>query len=306
MKRTLKTSGDEYVTDCPKCGKKDHFYINKHTGKGYCHRCHLSSGDLSFTLKLLGDKSLRSQFDLRTQKEIVQSVVLPECYPIWEQCEGKENELIRRKVLTYLKKEREISDYSDWVYWDIRFTPQYEVLIPIYQEGRLVYWTARSIWRNSKQRYRNPSAKRGNVLFNIDTALLRPTALSWNLFMEEVLWKDHKSYESGIWIMEGVFDVMSSHNPKAIALLSNSITDYQRNLLLANSKKFFVFLDRQAVKEALEIADELYRCHSEVWVYIPTVDKDPGDLFTVRHDKWQDYTLSLKYKLGMKNIKEVV
>lgn len=130
------------------------------------------------------------------------------------------------------------------------------IIIPIWQNGNLVYFQGRSI-TNHQNKYYNPSITTDNVckndfIFNIDTA---------------------KQYET-IYICEGAFNAMSI-GPCACALFGKtlSLTQYEQIITKINkTSNIVICLDYGAEQEALNIVNQLSTHFKTFMLIMPTKD----------------------------------
>ena len=92
------------------------------------------------------------------------------------------------------------------------------VIIPYYKNGKLIYWQARSILANDKNRFLNAPVIRDSILFNID--------------------KLNSFSKMPLFVTEGVFDAMMVDG---IALLGSTLNAQKQELLSkSNRHKIFV------------------------------------------------------------------
>jgi len=132
-------------------------------------------------------------------------------------------------------------DYSTSLNYGITYCNQghYKdrVILPVIDCGEIVHFQARSIRHSSRHfpKYLNPPIPRGGVLWNLDKA---------------------KTYEYVV-LVEGIFDGLSV-GPHAIALLGKTLTQTQIQMLMSSDiQNAIVLLDKDAIRSACKIAEQL-------------------------------------------------
>lgn len=154
------------------------------------------------------------------------------------------------------------------------------LIIPIYLQGQLVNWTARSILKEevAPLRYKTLSHKEGykpRAIHNIKHTLLDYDCLAQN---------DGRA----LIVCEGPMDAMKINlyganlKVRATCLFGNSMSALQASLLARLTTKYPVFvvlLDSDAKVQAMKVAGELAAIHPRVaQVDLSGPVKDPGDL----------------------------
>lgn len=94
------------------------------------------------------------------------------------------------------------------------------IIIPFYENGRLVYFIARTFEKNNSFRYKNPKGiDAGNFVFQVD------------------------KLQDDVFIFEGVFDALSLHASQiGTAMLSNKLKQTQITKILDKAPKRIVFV----------------------------------------------------------------
>lgn len=157
----------------------------------------------------------------------------------------------------YIMKDRKLSK-DDIIKYNIGYcaTGKYGgyIIIPSYGEDMNInYFIARSFY-NSPMKYKNPSFKK-DVVFN-------------ELFI---------SWKKPIILCEGVFDMMAIKR-NAIPILGKYIQPQLKLKLLTHSvKNIYVALDKDAVKDSLNIIQEFLKNDINVY-FVNLSDKDPGEM----------------------------
>ncbi len=239
----------EYLANCPMClsrvGKEDtghKLYINpnkyssklKKRGSWFCQRCNYRGWGLDLLgvfaveesnkrveLLSIGDK-------LRTAITTNANFEFPESYST-----EFSNSKLGEQAYDYLTRARRI-DPAKIVYYRLGYCSygRYKgcVILPVFDQGNLVYFVARSIFG---KRYLNPPLPNRTILFNY-----RPNA-------------------KRIIITEGIFDAIAA-GYDGVALLGKYLKDGQKELIsLAQPKEVYVLLDDDAKQNAVSLARSL-------------------------------------------------
>lgn len=121
------------------------------------------------------------------------------------------------------------------------------VVFPVYEDGRLIFWTGRAIDRGSVVPWLSHKAKEW------------PFPV-WNL--------DNVNGES-VTLFEAIFDAAMVHNGVAILGASNRADEVIDKILAKNFVKITVVMDNDDAgrRAREEIAERLSRKHRNVWVY---------------------------------------
>jgi DNA primase len=128
---------------------------------------------------------------------------------------------------------------------------RWRIVIPVFEDGRVVYWVARSIY-NTEPIYLYPEVEREAVIFNIDRARELGQAV----------------------ITEGALDAIRVGDD-GVAIFSTVLLDQQLFKLL-DIPSIIVMLDEDAREKALKIAQKLSEQHKpSKLVFLPK--GDPSD-----------------------------
>lgn len=165
--------------------------------------------------------------------------------------------LTARHSLSYLKK-RGITK-SDIVKYNIKYceTGTYSnmIVIPSYDsEGKLNYFTARSIEKDPYVKYRNPDVSRDVIPFEL--------FINWDL---------------PIILCEGPFDAIAIKR-NAIPLFGKNIqSSLMKKIVTSKVQKIYIALDNDAIKKALNFCENLLNLGKEVYL-VELPGKDPSEL----------------------------
>ena len=288
---------EEVRLDCLQDGcpnPKKHLYFNVVKGVGYCHRCNSSMTlkelicslngtsieDASSMIEGVGvNRIVRLQNRLKLLKErgkVEEScpspVSLPSGFRVFTPEEAETHFYLKKRKIPRDTVLNHRMGYCLTGRWADR------LIIPLYQRGELMGFIGRSffdppsslspigkkIWARANSYVKVLNVKGFNsskLLFNYDR------------FGEEVI------------VTEGVFDALRC-GPSGTALFGKRMSSYQEGLLKEkNPEKVYILLDRDAYKEAREIAFRLSKIGLNVYLGRLTKVKDPGKLLKDQIDE---------------------
>jgi len=252
---------NEYLFFCPFCSHhKPKLAINVETGRWHCWVCETRGRSLISLLKKVNApqsriKQLRSllheDIQFEETEESTKALVLPfEFKPLWNTTKDYE----ARHAMVYLKS-RGVT-MTDIIKHNIGYCSDGEyanrIIIPSYdKEGQLNFFTARA-YRDIKPPYRNPIGSKNIVGFE--------SLISWKF---------------DILICEGPLDAIAARR-NAIPLFGKTLSQELRNKIILNRPPgVYLMLDRDAVLNAVKIAQDLVK--QDMKVYIVQLDeKDPS------------------------------
>ena len=270
LKRTL---SNQYRFNCVICGDtRKRMFISRTNLMMYCQNCGWKGHFINF-IKLIEKVSTgKEAFNILNN---IGSIVSPKTFQSTTQEEVKPN----RESIEPPEFLRSILDGSidssypiqylvsrgfgieTMKYYQIGYCVKgkyrHRIIIPIFEDNRLVYYVARSYVDNYRKVINPPNSLKSLWIFNLNNAI---------------------NYDC-IIISEGWADAMSI-GANAVALLGKTISDDQLSKLrLYNTKKFVVFLDDDALLSAIELANKLTLCGLDVdLVMTPEGMGDPNDL----------------------------
>lgn len=233
---------------CFRCGFSDRSYSNF---VKYYEGVKLNLQNLDLSSKSLTDFKNIILKQLNIKPKIEKKIELPEGYEEAYKDKLAMNYLTKRKLDIETIKQYGIG-YTNIGYY------AYRVIFPSYENGKLIYFSARSIFPVEKKSL-NADADKDNLLFGLD-----------------VYEKTEKDF---IVIVEGAFDCVTVGDC-AVALYGKHATVFQLNKLLSlNKNKYYVMLDGDARKQALELCEKLFSNGKEVYlVEMPEDNSDPNDM----------------------------
>jgi len=129
------------------------------------------------------------------------------------------------------------------------------VIIPSFDgDGKLNYFTSRSINKNSYRKYKNPSMSRDIIPFEL--------FINWDL---------------PIIICEGPFDAITIKR-NAIPLLGKNIQPaLLKKIIQSKVDKIYIVLDKDALNQALDFCEKFLNEGKEVYL-VELEDKDPNEM----------------------------
>lgn len=292
---------------CPLCGANDpseHMGINLETGYWACWRDpnHRGKSPLKLVTTILGCTYQEARDELgitlRDPSELEKVLKSLQNEPELPFEEPKAKELKFPKEFKGISKKPPRAQYFN--YLTMRgFNPEdikdlcklYElkccdegywrkrIIVPVYEEGKLVTWVGRSISKLEETRYLNLSTKPDKYNPNeVAVKSVKSTILNYDLLIKNPLEK--------LYICEGPFDALKVDyygrqcGIRATCLYGINMSEEQHELILEVSKGFkqtFVLLDRASPHIGLELCRELVEIGPRL-VTLPDAIKDPGDI----------------------------
>lgn len=134
---------------------------------------------------------------------------------------------------------------------------KHRLILPVYEDGELVYYQARALTDGQYPKYLNPpktpnSKGKSHYVFNLDEA---------------------KKYREVI-ICEGIFSAIST-GPNAVAIFGKELSDVQANKILrAGFKSAIIMLDAGEEEAAEKAASKLYSRIQTFIAHLPYGDPD--------------------------------
>jgi len=275
----------EYLIKCPYCGDPpighNHCYINVYKEKFYCQYC----GEAGTTFRLsydFGDGETIERDDSEHPTKVRRQVDIEQ----FQKVTGMSSTL-DRMALTYLK-ERGMNKHEIELY-DVRFSSYGRfygrVLFPMYEDGKFVCISGRTILKNVKPPW----------LFAHKGETILTTSESFYCFDFIKPLKPEN-----IVLVEGVFDAIRlnrcfGEDPNlfkglSLALMGKKLSDIQLNKLLNLPKntQFYVMLDAEARKSEIIVAQKLKMYGRNVKVcQLTDIEGEPDDLDCT----WQIYNV---------------
>lgn len=258
---------NNYTFHCPFCKhRKPKLVVNVKSGAYNCWTCHppTKGKNPSSLLKKLGSGSaaileMKQYYGIKASKndeEIKSTVVsLPKEY---KKLAYPGQNLQEKKAISYLQKrgitQADLDKYSIGFCESGRYKNR--VIVPSYDSnGRLNYFVARAIDSTMKPAYDAPSCKKTDVIgFEY--------YINWNV---------------PVILCEGAFDAIAIKR-NAIPLFGKTIPKaLMIKLVQPSVKTVYLALDKDAIKESYNYAEDLINLGKEVYT-IDLEDKDPSNL----------------------------
>ena len=259
---------DEYCVRCMLCGDSsthDHLYINPDLGVFKCWYCG-EGGSLKWLLKEYGDGSkLEPRVGVTKKKEYPQID-----FSVFKKVTG-DSGTMDRLAFGYLRgrglSKEEMEGY------DIRYSESGRyygrVLFPIYEDGKLMCFSARSFINWIAPKYLFP---------HTGETLLTTSECVWGV--------DEIGSNLGVIVCEGILDAVAVNRwsesssltagVKAVSILSKNLSTGQLHKLLRLDKVITILLDADAYKDAVKIAKQFHGYGKEVRV-AKLPQGDPAD-----------------------------
>lgn len=266
--RKLTAGQQEAVFLCPFCVEKGygedtrgHLYLNLSKERYFCHRCN-SKGTYNFLASRFGlPPSLGSGAVVST-----------------DLLSGIQEELMEDEVKRLYKEATLVKEGSD----------EYKYLIGRGLTPEQIQGNKFCTLKSVKDAICWPLiSKRKTYVWQC--RLLKPTKTKY-LFLPKGIGKTKKTFfqwdiaslYSHVYLVEGVFDAIAI-GPRAIAALSNYVSNEQFDLLISsNIKKLTICLDRDSENKSIHIAEKMSNYLPEVgylsWAEIPDIFKDVADI----------------------------
>jgi hypothetical protein len=156
----------------------------------------------------------------------------------------------QEKLLSYLIS-RKVDVFKYPFYFSLEEKYLNRVIVPFYRNGKLIYWQARSINREEKQRFLNCPAKRDAVIFNFD-----------RLF---------DSTRIPLIVSEGIFNALAYNG---ISLIGSKLNESKIHFLSKSPRQLLFVIDKDKNGKSLA-----YSVLSNGWeiTFTPDGTKDIND-----------------------------
>jgi hypothetical protein len=223
----FKLDGDEVRWKCFNCGSR--FKFTEHSGKLY--------SDAKQVLYAFGitstelDEVLGSSFFARgegrteiSEETLKPKVSLftpeidlpPKSYPLG----SAGNDALQNPLIEYMFS-RKLDPLKLQTHYSL--DPKYlgRIIIPCFRDSKVIFWQARTIFKDEQPRYRSPSVVKEAVLWGYDN-----------------IWK---SYNQPLFITEGIFDAF---HLDGVALLGSELTAAKLEVLNKTKRRKVVVVDR--------------------------------------------------------------
>lgn len=285
---------------CPVCGETRYrLYINLVTGQLYCHNCQFHGTAVNLIKYINGVSYAEAQKIFNTIKG---NIILPEniedalkrrimetapveitkrSIPLPEEFQliSTSHNAVATRAANYLQGRGITPHQIEQHRMGICATGEYHnrIIIPIYQEDKLMFWVARAMSGNVALKEKSPSNSfyqygKSEVIFNLDQAA--------------------KTYRS-IVISEGIFDALS-WGRIGVSLLGKTLYDAQLSQLLSYrdwlTEGIYIALDADAERDAMKLAQTLSGFFDVKVIHIPTEFDDPNN-YLVTHSKREMWNL---------------
>jgi DNA primase len=261
----------QFKVNCisPKCDDESgNLEISLDKGVFHCWKCDYKGSirkllrDLGWKWTLGREDEFVSVAELRKVKKVEKKEEgfkgLPEEYEFL----GKDDfslSYVGQKALRYTLTRMGLDDIKTYQVGYCGFgTYKWRVIVPVYENGKVVYFVSRAFFKDVKPVYKNPGKEecgvgKEEVVFNLDSARKEGRAV----------------------ICEGVFDAIKV-GKEGVAIFGTSLSELQKFKILDAVKKIYVMLDLDAIDKSIHIARSLRVPKIDVsLVKLPS--GDPGD-----------------------------
>lgn len=264
------SGGSEIAVRCPFCqDERPRLYANAETGAWICFRCEERGGPyrlLREVVELDHFQAMRAWERIKSketrppplrpkveQVPVEQGITMPpEVHPLLSPRASSERifwDYLRRRGLSATEVRQNRMGFA------LRGSYAYRVVIPVYSEGVMWTFVARSIIGGEPKTLHPPGSHPGHALFGID----RVTSPL-------------------IYLVEGIFDAIKI-GTDAVASLGTNLSARQRALLRHRGVKAVVLLwdgDEPGRHGAARIADQLHAARFDVRVALLPPGHDPA------------------------------
>lgn len=258
--------------DCSSNDNTGHLYVNSDKNLFYCHKC----GYKGWITRLVSDYE---KIPYKKAQEMVSIEPYPttptpnllesitSVFGLTSIIEKSASKVVYPKEHTFITdidtSPEWVQDFinrrrlADSIVYDYKFgycqygDYKHRVVIPMYENGELVFWVARDALGVHPVRYLNPHGEKNSIVFNIDRAKRIGHAV----------------------LCEGVFDAMRV-GYSGIAILGKDLSKIQLRKIVEAFPRVTVLLDATAAVEARKIADQLYPFVETSIVFLPQDDPD--------------------------------
>uniref|UniRef100_A0A7V3N5T3 Zinc finger CHC2-type domain-containing protein n=1 Tax=candidate division CPR3 bacterium TaxID=2268181 RepID=A0A7V3N5T3_UNCC3 len=285
----VKIEGNEYRMNCPMCGDtKKHFSFNVEKGISNCFRCGYRPNAVVFLVEQFG-------FSLDEAKDIVSNIGFSKTKTIEESLKidlpdgfvgiKEMNSVYKDYVLSWLGErgvsEEEAEELRLGVVLNGEGDWKGRLIIPCWEEGKLVYFIGRALFRQ-EPRYLYPPFPKKGVVWGYD-----------NL----------KKEDGEVCICEGWLD---AHKVSGIAVLGQQMSKMQWEKIREEVRrvgKVSIILDKDALSAAVKMADAIlsWGCKEVIEIYELEGCKDPGEC--LNRDEVREKSMVWKYNNFRERVK---
>lgn len=290
------TSKGNHSFHCPFCNHhKPKLEINLQTNEKkenpwHCWVCNTKGKTIKTlfkALKISGSKS--EQLDTiivpgKREEIVYNQVNLPKEFISFSNLPelNKVQEILVRQALHFLKKrgisKEQIQKYNIGCCLEGEYANR--IIIPSYDaDGRLNYFMARSFDQGENRKYKNPSVQNKNII-----------GLEYFI-----------NWEAPIVLVEGIFDALTIQR-NVIPLFGKTLSEaLMKKLVLSDTEKVYVALDKDAQREALQHCQTLMSFGKEVYL----VEMDGKDANEIGFENFLNiientYPLTFEKIMGIK------
>jgi len=212
--------GNALITECPMCGKKDHFYVYANPGglNSLCYKCGYKMSRYGQFINKYNYNDLRNDANKFVTRKMLITSELPAVWHIGD----SEFDPAYRYLVSRGVSEGRMYRYNFGLGKEAPWIGRV-VFYVLDDNGSVLLVGGRVIDKQTEPRYYYPSGSpKSECLFNLTHI---PAEYDY------------------VVIMEGPFDVICSGVPNAVALMGSVISDKQLTLLAQRFSRYVVWLD---------------------------------------------------------------
>lgn len=170
----------------------------------------------------------------------------------------------QQKLVNYLvKRDVDLDKYEFYFSLEEKFLDR--VIIPFYRNGKLIYWQARSVNDDEKERYKNAPTPREAIIYGIDKL---------------------NTYErTPLFVTEGVFDAMMVDG---CSILGSQLNEAKAVLLSQSRRRLVFVIDKD--KNGKKFAEDVMR-HGWDITFSPEGSEDINHSVSKYGVAWTVYSL---------------
>lgn len=257
--------------DCPMCGRKNKFGVNLFQNRSNCFVCGFHDQPLKIALEKTGLLTLNSFISRKLdyfEKEysfepVLQSldenkVNLPESYKLITNAHCFIGDLAQKQMIKRGFKIRDLALLG--VGYCTKGKYKNRIIIPYYENGKLVYFNARRILPEGPK-FQNPTAEE---LGGVGKSLLIYNIDALNIF-------------NRVYLVESAINAITL-GPQAVGLGGKVISNYQLSKIIESQcKEIIILLDDDAYKYSISTALKLI-FYKKVKVILMPKGKDVNDI----------------------------